>query len=303
MAVMYDVLLGDIRMADNVSGRGGASATEIVSGGSVGRIPVLSGGVLYRFTDPLTALSIGAITSSVDESEILFTAGATVSPPTEIKLRYRTGENYDWIDDDEGGHDEVTPIFTDLSLTSSGAGYACTIGSRVWENFGAEDDNEYHSVLSGGSFTCASTGEKWVISAHGITQYTSDSVGEWQEGEYDPETGDPISDGDMVYHTEESSRIIDGWVASSTDLNTWTINRNVTIRCLFWSDWDCMTNGGDVSAEAVIASAIVTPCDLALPSGALLVNSDAIQVESGHRYEMNVRHGAIVTGDVVEAGE
>ena len=128
MAVIYDCVLGDIRMG--VAASGGGAAAEIVSGGSVGYIPVLSGGECYRFTQPLTSLGIGSITSSLEESDVLFTAGAVVSPPAEIRVRYRTGESYEWVDDDEGGHDEFIPEYSDFTLVSSGGGYFCAVGSR-----------------------------------------------------------------------------------------------------------------------------------------------------------------------------
>ena len=272
---------------------GGAAQIEVVSGGSVGYIPVLSGGMCYRFTDPLVALSIGAVVSSLQETDILFTAGAAVSPPVSVTVNFAKGSSYEWVDDDDGGHDETTPIYGSITLTSSGTGYACIVpSSQGWyEEYCDDDDTTCSSYLSAGSFTCTSAGGKWVISAHNVTQVCYD---EWLE--YDEESGDD------VISSGTSTRTVNGLIASSTDnMTTWAINNAVTIRYCHWDGdaWDWQD--GDSPAEEIVASGTVTPCDVVLPSGALLVNSSAITVESGHRYEMNVKHGAIVTGEIMEA--
>ena len=267
--------------------------TEVISGGSVAYIPVLSGGMVYHFTDPLIALSIGAVVSSLQETDILFTAGATVSPPTEIKVRYFVGEDYGWVDDEDGGHDETTPIYNSITLTSSGTGYAYAVpASHGWyEEYRDDTGLAFSSYLSAGSFTCSSAGGKWVISAHNVKQVFYD-----ERYEYDEET-----EQEDVY-SSTTSRNVNGLIASSTDnMTTWSINNVVTFRYCHWDgnayDWQ----DDESPASAIVTSSTVTPCDVVLPPGALLVNSSAVTVESGHRYEMNLKHGAIVTGEIIEA--
>ena len=280
----FDWVLGEWRDGGGDAGAGGG-LVEVVSGGSVGYIPVLSGGTCYRFTDPLTVLSIGAVASSLQESDILFVAGAVVSPPPEIKVKYQTGATWEY--DDEAGGDIEFPVYSAFTLTSSGAGYGYTVPSNLpWYEWGHGDDPEVNNGsgwLSGGSFTCASSSGKWVISAHGVTEFM-------HRLEYD----DDIT----------TSRILDTWLASSTDgMTTWTVNTAQGAR--LYAQWfdDLMTwDTADVDASPEIdAAPVPTPCDVILPSGTLLVNSSAITVESGHRYEMNLKYGAIVTGEVMEA--
>ena len=69
--------------ADSSGGSGSyLPIPEVVSsGGSVGYIPALSGGKVYRFGQELTTLSIGSITDTPIEDTILFSAGGVVSPP------------------------------------------------------------------------------------------------------------------------------------------------------------------------------------------------------------------------------
>ena len=292
---------GASQIASNVIASGGFMKlpAEVVSGGSVGYIPVLSGGMCYRFTDPLVALSVGSITSSLDETDILFTAGAVVSPPVSVTVSYQTGNDWGWDEDEDT--DTSTPTYTNFVLVSSGNGYApCAIDLRAWYDFTDEGDdhdgqgcNTYYSELSNGSFTCTSAGGKWVVSAVGISQYISNTIWEW-----DGEAND--GDGDYIENVNERTEVIAGWVASSTDLTSWTVNRALTIN-VGWMD-DYLAGAENCDETAIItASATVTPCDVVLPSGALLVNSSAVTVKSGHRYEMNLKHGAIVTGEVMEA--
>lgn len=285
MGVRLDPLLKTstgLRFTDG----GGGGQIEIVSSGSVGHIPVLSGGMCYRFTDPLVSLTIGSITSSLRETDILFTAGAVVSPPPEIKVKYRTGANWEW--DDEMEEEVENPVYSVVTLTSSGAGYAYTVPSNLpWYEYThpEEESRTGSGWLSGGSFTCANSGGKWVLSAHAVTEFT-------RRLEYD----DDITD----------SRILDTWLASSTDgMTTWTVNTARGARLYAqWFDEYMMWDITDVDASPEIGAAPVsTTCDVVLPSGALLVNSSAITVESGHRYEMNVKYGAIVTGEWQEIGE
>ena len=272
----------------------GGGMVEVVSGGNVGYIPVLSGGVCYRFTAPLVSLTVGSITSSLQESDILFVAGAVVSPPATVALKYQTGENYEWVDDEDGGHDEITQTYTSITLASSGTGYAYSVPAELeWYEFSGEDDRCGSSYLSAGSLTCTSAGGKWVISAHNVTQVIYDEWKEWDEDE-----------GDDVMKSSTTSRALNTWIASSTDLATWTVNTadGAKIVAKWWSEWEWSESETEASPE-IVASAVITPCDVVLPSGALLVNSSAVTVESGHRYEMNVKYGAIVTGEWQEIGE
>ena len=291
----FDWVLGEWLERDAAagSGGGGADMVEVVSGGSVGHIPVLSGGMCYRFTDPLVALSIGSVVSALQETDILFTAGAVISPPPSVAIKFLKGSSYDWVDDDDGGHDEDVPIYGSFTLTSSSTGYVYTVpASQGWyDEFREDDDLTCSSYLSGGSFTCTSAGGKWVISAHNVKQVCYD---EWRE--YDDEAEDDVT------RSETTTRTVNGLIASSTDnMTTWAINNAVTIRyCHFdGGSWDWQD--GESPAAEIVASGTVTPCDVVLPSGALLVNSSAVTVESGHSYEMNLKHGAIVTGEVMEA--
>ena len=291
----FDWVLGEWLERDAAagSGGGGADMVEVVSGGSVGYIPVLSGGMCYRFTDPLVALSVGSITSSLDETDILFTAGAIVSPPVSVTVAFVKGSSYSWVDDDDGGHYETTPFYESITLASSGTGYAYAVpASQGWyEEYNEGDDYTCSSYLSGGSFTCSSAGGKWVISAHNVTQVCYD---EWRE--YDEETEE-----EDVYNST-TSRTVNGLIASSTDnMTTWSINNAVTIRYCHWDGENGDWQDDNSLASEIGAPATVTPCDVVLPSGALLVNSSAVTVESGHRYEMNLKHGAIVTGEIMEA--
>ena len=254
--------------------------TEVVSGGSVGYIPVVSGGMCYRFTDPLATLSVGSITSSLDETDILFTAGASVTPPVSVGIRYQVGEQYDY-DDDEG--DISVPVYSTLVLSGSGTGYVCNVpASRGWYSAYDEDNDETKiGYLSAGSFTCASAGGKWIASAHNVTEV-------------------------MTAGGESSSRVLNTWIASSTDgMATWTFNSaaGTALYAAWWDDYDWGMHEDSFFASAITASATVTPCDVVLPSGALLVNSSVVTVESGHRYEMNVKHGAIVTAEWMEASD
>ena len=293
MSSYFDPVLGEWRERDdNAGGGGGGGQTEIVSGGSVGYIPVISGGMCYRFTEPLTVLSIGSITSSLKETDILFTAGAVVSLPASIAVKYQTGENYEWVDEEDGGYEEATQTYTSITLASSGTGYAYSVTSQVWYEFFGEDDRYGSSYLSAGSFTCTSAGGKWVVSAHNITQVIYD---EWKE--YDEDEGDD------VVKSSTTSRALNTWLASSTDLATWTVNtaNGAKLVAKWWDDWSWSDYEIETSPQ-IVASAEITPCDVALPSGALLINSSAITVESGHRYEMNIKYGAIVTGEIMEAG-
>ena len=303
MSVFYDGVLGDIRIGTVASGNAGASVTEIVSGGSLGYIPVLSGGKCYRFTDPLLSLSIGSITSTLEEADVLFTAGATITPAPTVTVRYLIGEHGEYYEDEDvGGWEEAVPDHHDFVLSSTGSGgYVCNLPVSVaWENYSDQnqecDGNSptFSSYLAGGSFTCTGSGGSWVISAHNIIQHTSDHY--YVEVEGDEESYWEGED-------EVTSRVIDGWVASSTDnMQTWTINTSITIRCCWWSDLDCEMRGDLSPAAEIVASATVIPCSVALPSGAKLINSSAIVLESGHQYELNAKYGAIVMGDVVEAG-
>lgn len=285
----FDWVLGEWRDGGDDTGAGGGGLVEVVSGGGVGYIPVLSGGTCYRFTDPLTVLSIGAVASSLQETDILFTAGAIVSPPATVMVKYQTGANYS--EDEETGDSSEDPTYTSITLASSGTGYAYSVTSQQWYEFWGEEERYGSSYISAGSLTCTSAGGKWVVSAHNVTQIIYDKWKEWSD-----EAGDDIT------QSSTTSRTLNTWLASSTDLATWTVNsaNGAKLVAKWWSDW--MWDVSEVEAQPeIVASAEVTPCDVILPSGALLVNSSAITVESGHRYEMNVKYGAIVTGEVMEA--
>ena len=275
-----------------------AAQVEIVSGGSIGYIPTLAGGRCYRFKDPLTVLSIGVIRSSLEETDILFTADATVSPPVSVTVSYQTGNEYGY--NEETDEEFSTPTYTNFALVSSGNDYApCAIGSRTWYDFTNDLDdhdgngyNTYYSVLSNGSFTCTSASDKWVISAVGISQYVSNTLWEW-----DDEANE--DNGDWIEITDEETSVLNTWVASSTDMVTWTVNNGATLN-VAWLSPDLGEEAHFDETASITASATVTPCDVVLPSGAILVNSNTISISSGGRYEMNIKYGAIVTGEWME---
>ena len=251
-------------------------------------IPVLSGGICYRFTQPLTALRIGSVTSSLDETSILFTAGAVITPPVSINVGYRRTCYFEW--DDELWEYTQVDIVEDFPLVSSGGGYApCAVGSRLWYDFGGTDDHGeelydyYHSVLSNGSFTCTSSGGVWIISAVGVSQYFSNTIYDFNGDEWEP-----VED--------VSTTVIDGAVASSTDLLHWTRIYTASAITAGWvNDQSGETEFSNEHANVNTEMAI-TPCDVILPTATLLVNSHAVIVSSGTSYEMSIKYGAIVTG-------
>lgn len=278
-------------------GGGGGGSSSIVplpshiidSTSTSAYIPVLSGGMIYEYTQPLAVLSIGEIQSSIQETDILFTAGAIVSLPASVNIKCQTGEEYDW---NEVVGDIITPIYGhNFAMVSSGNGYApCVIDAMEWYNFEGMDDIGYpascYSVLSNGSFTCTSDGGKWTISAVGVSQYISNTI-----------------DRDEDSYIDERTEVFNTWIASSTDnMVTWTLNDAVTINVGWHSDM-----GGDdflINTEFVVdAPLVIVPCDVALSSGATLVNSSAITIESGGRYEMNVKYGAIITAEWMEKSD
>lgn len=251
-------------------------------------IPVLSGGMIYEYTQPLTVLSIGEIQSSIQETDILFTAGATVSPPASIKVKYPTGQLYDGEGMPHGN------TYLEFEMVSSGNGYASCPASNTqplinftWEDWDDETpDNNYYSELVGGSFTFETVNGKQIISAVNVSQYSSNTTFKWDEGT-----------ADYIESTDEHTNVLNNWIASSTDnMQTWVINNNATLT-VGWMD-DMAGDGVIYDSPATIeADQIITPCDVILPSGTLLVNSSSVSVESGGKYEMNVKYGAIVTGE------
>ena len=313
MAATYDVLLGELRMVDNVSRADVAEMTELVSGGSTGYIPILSGGVCHRYTEPLTTLTIGRLTSSIEESDILFTAGATVSPPAEVKVFFPS-----FLTTDE----EVVNVWWEdspLTLTSSGNGaYVCIPDNLQWyehtDYYGDEHDGEGYdhgsSYLSGGSFTCSRNADgAWVISAHSVVQYRYDCYYEedgheeiFNEGEEDEFT-EWVTEGWRAVEST-TSRTMDGLIASSTDgMATWSINPGVTLRVEGWQDDMGDYRDENSPATKIEAKLIITPCDVVVPRGTPLVGSSSIKVESGHKYELNVKYGAIAMGEHMEMSD
>lgn len=253
-----------------VSG-GFLKAPEVVSsGGSVAVIPVLSGGRVYRFDQELTTLSIGGVADTPLEDTILFSAGGVVTPPASMTAYF---ESAFW--DDEIWESAVGSKA--ISLVSSGGSYVYAPAGEYWA--GGEDEGA-KVWLSGGSFVGVSSGGTITVSAHNVQAFHQCEY-------YDYEIDDTRISG--------GSSVLNGLVASSTNGGSgWTFG-GVAIPGYYdnMGEWR-MASG---SACKVECSQTLTPCAVMLPSGAELVGSSKIELESGHHYEMNVANGGIVTAE------
>ena len=251
---------------------GGDSAPEVVSsGGSVAYIPVLSGGKVYRYSEPLVTLSVGSIADTPVEDTILFSAGGVVSPPASMTVWFQSRS----YDDEEG-----TLVGSKaISLISSGGSYVYNPdGNDNWSEASNEDSAAW-SLLSGGSFVGISSGGTITISAHNVGVYWASGYNDEMEGEFYGDSG---------------SSSLNGLVASSTNGgSSWTFV-GLRISAYYW-DYGIESDTG--SACKAEFSPIITPCAVMLPSGAELVGSSKFALESGHHYEMNIANGGIVVAE------
>ena len=89
MDVMYDVILGKLRMGDSNGGGGGSQYVKqmvyVTDSETTDATLNFGGGTHLEFTQPLQGLTFASVENSHDESEIVFTAGTA----------FPTGENPD----------------------------------------------------------------------------------------------------------------------------------------------------------------------------------------------------------------
>ena len=231
-------------------------------------IPVLSGGTQYRYTQELTTLSVGSVADVPVEDEIIFSAGAVVSPPVSVAISAS-----EWEDVWGRGSGEISKPL--LTLTSA-AGWVATVSvdSEFWDG---EDDESLHCTMSA---ALVSSGGVYVISCWGENSTYMDAA------------------------ADSVSSTYSGIFASSPDMVNWTI---VSSACMIWGaadvEWD---DGYDMrslrfTSFGIAGDGEVVPCEISLPPTVRFLNSGALMpVSSGGVYVMNFKDNVLAMGEVKE---
>jgi|GEM_PF-2362164 len=238
-------------------------------------IPVLSGGTCYKYGQPLTMLSIGAIADTPAEDVIIFSAGAVTTPPTSMDVWFASAY---WDNENWG----VTAGSSAITLSSEGGSFTFAPSDYqwCWEERGDERGTVH---LSGGSVVGTVNGDEIVISARGVTVTSVFGSMNWMDDQFD------------VY--ESGSSTLTGLVASSGDGGaTWTFGGILIPSYYQNEDFGALEKYNDGSA-CEVTNGSTTPCAVVLPSGVDLVGSSKIELASGHRYEMNIANGGIVMAE------
>ena len=276
-------------IAPNGGGNGGGGAlAEVVDSTTTSASLAVDGGTVYRFTQPLTDLTISAMPSGTQEAAVIFSGGA-VSAPGSAAISFVSK----YAGEYESEEAEEPPIISGsrtITLTQTGSGaFVFAPENYLWcddpGRGGAIDPASARIVLSGGSFSCVSSGGSVVFSADHIVEYTSKLM-------EDEDT--------MQQVWQVSSRIISGTVAESSDGgNTWNFG-GVTITGAF--SHDGMNTGGIIyfysgsACAASFAAGGSAAMTLSLPGGTEVVSSGNTAISSGGEYILAFR-GAIVRLD------
>lgn len=255
-------------IADALGDRYVPMPEEIVDSTTVNAyIPALEGGKVYRFTQPLESLVIGADYTGTNEASIIFSAGRAVATDT-IQLTFTR----------PGGS------FT-IPLTKDGDEYSFDNFGDITTYGAGSDDGYYYDKLAYGEIRCARTsGSKWVVESVVTEQQI------WKEG--------------GIEFTHEIDTWI---ASSTDNMQTWTYNDSTNARFYWqeseWIEDDAFTwevHDGYYSLSIPPVNSEEHDCDVVVPADVKLFNSSAIVVSSGGQYEFNLCNGILVGGELYD---